>query len=70
MTWYDTSMLVVDDANEGGKEEKDDNDDDNVADDNNDERLSLSTTAPNVTWWTDSTRDALRVGRVVIVVVC
>jgi lysozyme family protein len=27
-------------------------------------------TAPNVTWWTDSTRDALRVGRVVIVVVC
>ena len=62
-------MLVVDDANEGGKEEKDDDDDDNVADDNN-ERLSLSMTAPNVTWWRDSTRDALRVGRVVIVVVC
>jgi hypothetical protein len=53
-------MIAVDDANEGGKDEKDDNDDD--AENNDDERLSLSTTVPNGTWWTDSTRGASRAG--------
>ena len=53
-------MIAVDDANQGGKDEKDDNDDD--ADNNNAERLSLSTTVPNATWWIDSTRGASRAG--------
>ena len=54
------SMLAVNDADEGGKDEKDDNDDD--ADNNDDERSSLSTTVPNATWWTNSTRGTSRAG--------
>ena len=54
------SMLAVDDADEGGKDEKDDNDDD--ADNNDVERSLLSTTVPNATWWTNSTRGASRAG--------
>jgi hypothetical protein len=53
-------MIAVHDANEGGNDEKDDNNDD--ANNNDDERLSLSTTVPNATWWTDSTRGASRAG--------